>query len=248
MDKPIPWNMCELGYTWNFNKRMKDHKAHTSSMAELYLVDAICQVEFKGKYKMWQKILFVCWAPYQAVLGEHLFSILTSSYIWFGGFNGTIGGGSNESAGRLDQWEYDYWAATLRMSDVRNRVNEEKARLMEIIKLKRRLKAAQDGIALVKEVRAQRWNVEKSSRKMALKQSQVEEELVNAVDTYAVLGMKTVNAVKHARATDEQLKLVMEKMEKFRLACEKVREVVEPLKQADEAEGSKKRDFDDISQ
>ena len=42
-------------------------------------------------------------APYQAVFGEHLFSFLTSSYLWFGGINGTIGGGSNESAGRVEE-------------------------------------------------------------------------------------------------------------------------------------------------
>jgi len=134
------------------------------------------------------------------------------------------------------------------MDNVSDRAEEQKAKLEELIDLKQRLKAAQDGIAQVKEVRAQRWEMEKKSREMARKQIEVEAQLADAVDKYAVLGMKTVEAIKHARMTHERLKLVMEKMEKLKLAARKVKEVIEPLKQADEEESSKKRDSDDISQ
>ena len=59
---------------------------------------------------------------------------------------------------------------------------------------------------------------------------------IQALADYVVLFKRTSGAVKEARKGQEWLASLQEKLDRLRLACKNVRDIIEPLKQADEEE------------
>ncbi|KAF7949300.1 hypothetical protein EAE96_008464 [Botrytis aclada] len=92
-DLPIPWSFCYVGWSRKRQARMSQHYDHTSGSCVGYLVESLCFRLFKEKkYFLHSATILNVARMNDAAYAEHALSILSSSYVMFGGFNKAIGG------------------------------------------------------------------------------------------------------------------------------------------------------------
>ncbi|MCJ1247196.1 hypothetical protein MMC30_004410 [Trapelia coarctata] len=98
--QPLDAPLVEIGYTAAVKERLAAHRSHhPSSNYIMNLVEAICQVLWRDKFKMTQFVIFRIFNPPQAVAAEILFTRLAQGYTKDGGgFSHALAGRSNYSA------------------------------------------------------------------------------------------------------------------------------------------------------
>ncbi|KAN0089758.1 hypothetical protein V8E51_020018 [Hyaloscypha variabilis] len=91
---PVPWSLCYIGWTRQAEVRKFQHYAHAGADGAVRnLLEAAMQITTPQKQYFMQFLpLANIIDPDDAAIGEHLLSVLASSYVMFGGLNGTVGG------------------------------------------------------------------------------------------------------------------------------------------------------------
>jgi hypothetical protein len=106
---PVPWSLCYIGWTRQAEVRKFQHYAHAGADGAVRkyvdcslspartdlpsLLEAAMQITTPQKQYFMQFLpLANIIDPDDAAIGEHLLSVLASSYVIFGGLNGTVGG------------------------------------------------------------------------------------------------------------------------------------------------------------
>ncbi|EON61830.1 hypothetical protein W97_01048 [Coniosporium apollinis CBS 100218] len=103
-NEPLPWALCQVGYTFKQEERANHHHQHFSSVPLMNLVDAISHYLFDPHFTMRFVVLYEIFHERQAAPAEHIISHLGHAYTWVGGFNGSCGGQINSSIDRVEGW------------------------------------------------------------------------------------------------------------------------------------------------
>ena len=138
----LTWCPSDVGYTHDPETRKESHKKHTGSNILMNLVELVADYCYPGKYSMHWSILCECYQLQQVRIGEHIMSVLASSYLHWGGFNASCAGYSNASAQHLPTWVWEQleafaWdgphlqSAMQRESDIHDAQREEREGLRE---------------------------------------------------------------------------------------------------------------------
>jgi len=153
----MPFTAFEIGYTIEMPVREAAHATHINTVPALSLVDAICRHEFPTSgLQLRARIIFTCWKPNHAVT-EHMFSIITQSYNFLGGFNSTMAGISTASARKTPSSVYEHWANMMDLEVIKERMAEEKDKVLTEIDSAKEYKAAIAKVEGAKKARDKRW-------------------------------------------------------------------------------------------
>jgi len=153
----MPFTAFDLGYTIEMPAHEDAHATHINTVPALGLADAICRHEFpKSELRIRARVVFACWKPYHAVT-DHMFSIITQSYSFLGGFNSTIAGIGRASVRELPSFVYDHWANMADLEVIKERAAEEEDKVLTTTHDAKAYKAAIATVEGAKKARDMRW-------------------------------------------------------------------------------------------
>lgn len=101
LDDPLPWTVCEIGWTTNQPQRRLDHETHSGSVRIMNLIDSIARVEVGDSFRMQFLSLYPVPFSILASMAEHVLSRLCGSYAGQGGLNVTVAGKSVTAASKV---------------------------------------------------------------------------------------------------------------------------------------------------
>jgi hypothetical protein len=114
-DEPLEIPLGEVGYAGHATERLKQHAKHTTSSNYLMnLWEAVCKVLYgqdvlQSSFRIHQYVIFTCYIPSHAILGETFFTRLAHGYIYNGGgFSHYHAGLSNESVKDSEKVKWDW--------------------------------------------------------------------------------------------------------------------------------------------
>jgi hypothetical protein len=217
----------EFGYTDEWDVRRPAHARHEHSVPLIGLFLVIAKTEFPNDgYKLHQKVFFACWQSQQAVVGEHLFSIIMQSYIWYGGMNSTIAGISNTSNRKLPVWVFDFWADwSIDRRAILRRYKEEIKKINAAIELKKEYDAHVSVVEDAKTARTNRWETQQR-RDMLLEELDISDVTLDSMVTDAVeYNRPLVVATIGVDRTEKFFSEALERMQELKGLSEDIRKL-----------------------
>lgn len=107
LDAPLPFTVCEFGWTHTQAKRRYDHGSHNNSVRLMNLVECICRHNFGTKFGV--EFMAFYQPPFAQLvpMAEHVLTRLGGGYAWEGGFNSAIAGIATNSALQIKNKVYE---------------------------------------------------------------------------------------------------------------------------------------------